>query len=78
MIEQLELAQQTALAELEKVTTLDALRAWKSAYLAKAGPLAEISRGMGKLSAEERPRVGQRINATKQALQSAYDALEQR
>lgn len=72
MIEQLEHA------ELGAINGLDALRAWKSAYLAKSGPLAEISRGMGKLSAEERPRVGQRINATKQALQAAYDELEQR
>lgn len=77
MIEQLDLAEQQALNELRAITDLDALRAWKTTYLAKAGPLAEISRGMGKLSPEERPRVGQRINAVKQGLQSAYDALEQ-
>lgn len=77
MIDQLELAQQQALAELTTITSLDALRAWKTAYLAKAGPIAEISRGMGKLSADERPRVGQRINAVKQALQAAYDDVEQ-
>ena len=78
MIEQLELAEKQALAELGTLTNVEALRSWKSTYLAKTGPLAEISRGMGKLSAEERPRVGQRINATKQALQSAYDELERR
>jgi phenylalanyl-tRNA synthetase alpha chain len=78
MIEQLELAEKQALSELEIITDLESLRTWKSTYLAKTGPLAEISRGMGKLSAEERPRVGQRINATKQALQSAYDQLETR
>lgn len=78
MIEQLELAQQQALAELGTIESLDGLRAWKSSYLAKSGPIAEISRGMGKLSAEERPRVGQRINAAKQALQAAYDELEQK
>lgn len=77
MIEQLELAEKQALTELGNITSLDALRGWKNTYLAKAGPIAEISRGMGKLSAEERPRVGQRINAVKQALQSAYDQLEQ-
>lgn len=77
MIEQLELAEKQALTELGNITSLDGLRGWKNTYLAKAGPIAEISRGMGKLSAEERPRVGQRINAVKQALQSAYDQLEQ-
>lgn len=78
MIEQLEQVEKQALAELESVADLDVLRIWKSAYLAKAGPIAEISRGMGKLSAEERPRVGQRINSIKQALQQAYDRIEQR
>lgn len=78
MIEQLELAEQQALAELTSITSIDALRAWRGTYLAKSGPLAEISRGMGKLSADERPRVGQRINAVKQALQTAYDELEQK
>lgn len=78
MIEQLEIAEKQALAELGTIDGLDGLRTWKSTYLAKSGPIAEISRGMGKLSAEERPRIGQRINAVKQALQTAYDELEQR
>lgn len=78
MIDQLDKAEQQALNELASVGDVDALRAWKSLYLAKSGPLAEISRGMGKLSAEERPRVGQRINAVKQRLQRAFDELEQR
>jgi phenylalanyl-tRNA synthetase alpha chain len=77
MIDQLEQAEQRALAELDHIGDLEALRAWRSSYLGKTGPISEISRGMGKLSAEERPRVGQRINALKQALQSAYDQREQ-
>ncbi|HEY0604654.1 MAG TPA: phenylalanine--tRNA ligase subunit alpha [Herpetosiphonaceae bacterium] len=78
MIEQLEQVEKQALAELEAITTVESLRTWRSTYLAKVGPIAEISRGMGKLSAEERPRVGQRINAVKQSLQGAYDTLEQK
>ncbi len=78
MIEQLEQIEKQALAELESLNGLDGLRAWKSAYLGKTGPIAEISRGMGQLSPEERPRVGQRINRIKQTLQQAYDELEQR
>jgi len=78
MLEQLDQTETQALAELQEIGSLEGLRIWKSTYLAKAGPIAEISRGMGKLSADERPRVGQRINAVKQALQAAYDELEQR
>lgn len=78
MIEQLEQLETQALAELAAVSGLDDLRAWKSAYLGKSGPIAEISRGMGKLGPEDRPRVGQRINSIKQTLQQAYDELEQR
>jgi phenylalanyl-tRNA synthetase alpha chain len=76
VVEQIEQAERQALAELQATTSLEALRAWRSTYLGKTSPITEISRGMGKLSPEERPRVGQRINAAKQALQSAYDELE--
>jgi phenylalanyl-tRNA synthetase alpha chain len=76
MLEQIEQAEQQALAELHTIQNLDALRAWRNAHLGKTGTIGAISRGMGQVSADERPRVGQRINAAKQALQAAYDALE--
>ena len=78
MIEQLDTVERRALDELAAIDGLDRLRAWRGEYLARSGPLSEISRGMGRLSAEERPRVGQRINQVKQALQAAYDELEAR
>nr|WP_152541180.1 phenylalanine--tRNA ligase subunit alpha [Kallotenue papyrolyticum] len=78
MLQQLEQAEHQALSELRDVRDLEALRAWKSTYLGKSGPIAEVSRSLGRLSPEERPRVGQRINAVKQQLQQAYDELEQR
>jgi phenylalanyl-tRNA synthetase alpha chain len=78
MIEQIEQAERQALAELTHIQDLEALRAWRNKYLGKTSPITEISRGMGKLAADERPRVGQRINAAKQSLQAAYDQLEQR
>jgi phenylalanyl-tRNA synthetase alpha chain len=76
MLEQIEQAQQQALAELQTTQDLDTLRAWRNAHLGKTGTIGAISRGMGQVSADERPRVGQRINAAKQALQTAYDELE--
>lgn len=76
MLEQIEQAEQQALTELETIQNLDALRTWRNAHLGKTGTIGAISRGLGRISAEERPRVGQRINAAKQALQAAYDELE--
>ncbi len=76
MIEQLDQMQQAALAELGSINTLEALRAWRQRYLGKQSPLGEISKGMGKLSAAERPAMGQRINAVKQLLEQAFAACE--
>ena len=42
--------------------------------LGRKGALAEISKGMGKLSPEERKRIGQVLNLAKQQLESALDA----
>ena len=59
-------------AELEQV---------KARYLGKEGSLTVLLKGLGKLSAEERPATGARINLVKQAieasLQQRRDALQQ-
>ena len=59
-------------AELEQV---------KAKYLGKEGSLTALLKGLGKLSAEERPAAGARINQVKQgieaALQQRRDALQQ-
>ena len=59
-------------AELEQV---------KARYLGKEGSLTGLLKGLGKLSAEERPAAGARINQVKQgieaALQQRRDALQQ-
>ncbi len=59
-------------AELEQV---------KARYLGKEGSLTALLKGLGKLSAEERPAAGARINQIKQsieaALQQRRDALQQ-
>ena len=77
MIDQIEQLQERGLADLRDVGTLDALHAWRNRYLGKASVFGEISRGLGKLPAEERPKVGQHINAAKQALEAAYMACEE-
>lgn len=53
------------LADLEQV---------KARYLGKSGLLTEALKGLGKLSAEERPAAGARINVVKQAVEEALKA----
>jgi len=54
----------------------------KARYLGKEGSLTGLLKGLGKLSAEERPAAGARINQVKQqieaALQARRDAIQQR
>ncbi|GAC1362253.1 MAG: phenylalanine--tRNA ligase subunit alpha [Herpetosiphon sp.] len=76
MIEALDQMQHEAMAELVTTTTLDDLRAWRARYLGKQSPLSEISKGMAKLDATQRPVMGQRINAVKQALEHAWAECE--
>ncbi len=58
-----------------------ALENAKACYLGKEGSLTGLLKGLGKLSAEERPLAGARINEVKQqieaALQARRDAIQQ-
>lgn len=74
MKEQLLALQEQALAELEAACCLDELKALKVKYLGKKGPMTEILRGMGKLPAEERPKIGQIVNEIKAQLEAAIEA----
>ncbi len=76
MLEQLQTLASNALAELKAVTSSDALRAWNQQYLGKKGALAPFLRGMGRLSAEERPQVGRAVNEVKKTLSRAFEAKE--
>ena len=72
-----------ASSELETITTLAALEAWDTHYLGRnRGELKNISSVMPKLSKDERPVVGQKINAVKneleQRLAAKREALQQR
>ena len=59
-----------AIAALKDLTELDQLRI---GYLGKKGKLSKILGGMGKLSADERPRIGALANQIKTELQSSLD-----
>lgn len=72
MMQNMREAAMKAILESEDVDSLESLRV---RYLGKKGELTGILRQMGKLSAEERPRMGQLANQLRSELESA---LEQR
>ncbi|AMA08295.1 phenylalanine--tRNA ligase subunit alpha [Picosynechococcus sp. PCC 73109] len=69
----LQTLQQEATDAIATATDLDTLEKLRVNYLGKKGQLSQILRGMGKLSAEERPKIGAIANQVKEALQGALD-----
>lgn len=49
--------------------SLDALEAVRVDYLGKEGAITQLAKGLGKLSAEERPKIGKEINELKDQVQ---------
>lgn len=77
MRETLDLLQTEALHKVQEADTLQALQSVKVEYLGKKGPITEVLRGMGKLSAEERPVIGQLANDVRSVIQSHIDDKQQ-
>ena len=71
MKEQLEAIRQEAEAALQTCTDAKQLAAIRVQYLGKKGALTAILKQMGKLSAEERPVMGQLANAVRSDIESA-------
>jgi len=71
MKQQLEAIQKQALDKLAQITELKELEEIKVAYLGKKGELTRILKGMGALSAEERPIIGQLANDVRAALEES-------
>ncbi len=63
-----------ALAVFAGIGDADELEQTKARYLGKSGALTEQLKGLGKLPATERPAMGARINAAKEALEQALQA----
>lgn len=68
--------QQTALAAIAESAQLSALQDLRVQYLGKKGALTALLRGMGSLSPEERPRIGQLVNDVRQSLETALAEKE--
>ena len=73
MKEQLAQIRATALAAFEAAGDSAALDALRIQYLGKKGELTSLLKQMGKLSAEERPAMGQLANEVRAALEEALE-----
>lgn len=73
MLDQLHEMETKALAELAASQTEAAVEQWHVAFLGRKGALTELLRGIGRLSAQERPAFGQEANRVKVALEQAYE-----
>jgi phenylalanyl-tRNA synthetase alpha chain len=68
--------EERALAEIPNLHSVAALDDARRARFGKKGELTAILRGMGALSAEERPRIGQISNEVRDRLEAAYTRRE--
>ena len=74
MEQQLKELRESAVVELAKADSLEMLNDLRVKYLGKKGSLTSILRGMGALSAEERPRIGQIVNEIRAELEGVIEA----
>jgi len=77
MKEQLEKIKLQALSDLEAAESLSALDEQRVRYLGKKGELTAVLKMMGKLTAEERPVMGQLANAVRAIIEEKLDARKQ-
>jgi phenylalanyl-tRNA synthetase alpha chain len=81
MKEQLAALREKALEQIHTAEDLKTLNEIRIMYLGKKGPITEVLRGMGSLSPEERPVIGQLANDLREEISRALEqktaALEQ-
>ncbi|MEG1743730.1 MAG: phenylalanine--tRNA ligase subunit alpha, partial [Clostridia bacterium] len=70
-LKQIEINAKNEIAVCGNETELDSIRV---KFLGKKGELTAILRGMGKLTAEERPVVGKVANEVREAIESALES----
>jgi phenylalanyl-tRNA synthetase alpha chain len=75
---ELQYLQQEAQTAIAATATLEQLEQLRVNYLGKKGQLSQILRAMGKLSGEDRPRIGAIANEVKEVLQADLDSQRQR
>jgi phenylalanyl-tRNA synthetase alpha chain len=74
VIAELDQLESKALAELSAAGAADALESWRIAYLGTSGRLKAAMGGLKDVPKDQKPAVGQRLNAVKQKLEEAFAA----
>jgi len=72
MLQNLDQLEREAMDEIASITDADALEAWRVAYLGTKGRLKALMPAMKDVPGPDKPRVGQRLNEVKQALERAH------
>jgi phenylalanyl-tRNA synthetase alpha chain len=76
MLEKVERLKEEAHEALLSTSTLDELADWRVRYLGRKGLVTQLLRGVGELSAAERPGFGQAANRLKELLVESYEARQ--
>ncbi|MCR6111594.1 phenylalanine--tRNA ligase subunit alpha [Bacillus sp. A301a_S52] len=76
MLDRLQELHDEAMTKVANASNLNDLKEVRIAYLGKKGPITEVMKEMGKLSAEERPKVGQKANEVRQSVQHYIEEKE--
>lgn len=74
VVEELNEQQDNALAAIAAADDLSALDSVRVAYMGKKGSLTGVLRGLGSLTAEERPAVGKKANEVRETLEAALES----
>ena len=77
MKEEIEQIKVNALKELNEVTDAKKLNEIKVKYLGKKGELTSVLRGMGAISAEERPIIGSLVNVVRDEIEKIINEKEE-
>ena len=76
MEQELQRIKEEALSAIKSASDEQALQDVRVKYLGKKGKVTALLKGLGKLSPEERPKMGALVNAVRQALEEEIDALK--
>lgn len=76
MKEQINAIEQKAKEEIEKVEDLEKLKEIRVKYLGKKGELTSVLRGLGALSKEERPIIGELVNKVRDEIEALIEVNE--
>ena len=74
MVQEAEAIEARALEEIARAADPSDLEEIRIRYLGKNGELTRVLRSVGKADPEDRPRIGQRVNQAKKAIEAALEA----